>query len=66
MPPEMRQPPTPGWQSEPTKAELKSVAKEYRRRRAQGEEPEELAVLKAGILASRSAAARRIVLEADQ
>jgi hypothetical protein len=62
MPDDMRQPLTAGWEHEPTKAELKTLAKAYRQRVAAGDPPEKLAVLGAGLRASSSRAARRAVL----
>lgn len=59
MPPDMRQPPTPGWQHAPTKLELKALAAELREQTRGGGAHAHLDVLAAGLLASNSRVARR-------
>ena len=65
MPEAMQQPRKAGWQLEPTKGELKQLAKLYETRRQAGEPAERLAVLAAGLRSSNSRAARRAVQEAQ-
>uniref|UniRef100_A0A7S0P4M7 WD repeat-containing protein 75 second beta-propeller domain-containing protein n=1 Tax=Calcidiscus leptoporus TaxID=127549 RepID=A0A7S0P4M7_9EUKA len=60
MPPEMQQPPTPGWQHEPTKGELKLLAKRYAKRRQGGEAAERLQVLAAGLRAAGPRSVRQV------
>ena len=65
LPEAMCQPRKAGWQLEPTKGELKQLAKLYEQRRQAGEPAERLSVLAAGLRASNCRAARRAVQEAD-
>ena len=58
FPEEMSQPPTAGWQHEPTSSELKALARTYAQREA-AEGADAVAVLAAGLRASSSRAARR-------
>ena len=65
MPEGMQQPNAAGWQHEPTKGELKQLAKLYEQRRTAGEPAERLAVLAAALRASNCRAARRAVQEIE-
>ena len=65
MPEGMQQPNAAGWQHEPTKGELKQLAKVYEQRRNAGEPAERLAVLAAALRASNCRAARRAVQEVE-
>ena len=59
MPADMRQPPTPGWQSEPTKLEMKVLAKEFR----DGKRGSTGSVIAAALAASDVRVARRAVAQ---
>merc|ERR1712087_427455 len=59
MPPEMRQPPTAGWQPQPSKSELKALGKACGKRLEAGEAKEQLSVISAGLQAADLRVARR-------